>query len=71
MNIVFHCLERGRRLYAVRRQGEDLFVGTREQCDRFREIHERKVLEERAKEVTPVRRAPFEVRTYRKSKVHA
>lgn len=72
MEIVFRCLEGGRKLYTVVSQGRELFVGTRHECDRYLAIHERKVLEEREGDLRPTRHRPFLARTYRVSgKLHA
>lgn len=71
MDIDFLCLDEGKALYAVREGGSRLFVGTRGECERFAEIHTRKVLEERAEGGRIQRHRPFVTRTYRVSRMHA
>ena len=72
MELTFVCLQDGRRLYAVRQYGRELFVGTRAECTRYLEIHNQKVLEEhRAARANP-RMRPYTARTYRVArKLHA
>ncbi len=55
MELVFRCLDGGRKLYGVVRQGREIFVGTREECGRFVDLHTRKVLREREDEEKPHR----------------
>jgi hypothetical protein len=69
MEIEFRCIEAGRKLFSIRRQGEEIFVGTEGECRRFLEIHTRKVLEERENDLKVQRQPPFVVRTYRRSKM--
>ena len=72
MNIEFLSLQGGRRLYAVREYGEELFVGTRDECDRFLEIHNQKVLQEQQDDGRHRRNQAYDVRVYRmSSKLHA
>lgn len=65
MEIVFLCLERGTKIYAVRRNGLDVFAGALEECERFLQLHTRKVLDEREEAKRPARARPFTARTYR------
>lgn len=65
MEILFAGNEGGRRYYAVRLNGQQIFVGTRPECDRFLEIHEAKVALEQAEARRIPRARPFPVRTYR------
>ena len=65
MDIVFLCLERGTKIYAVRRNGQDLFAGARAECERFLQLHSCKVQEEREDEKRVPRARPFTARTYR------
>lgn len=65
MEILFAGKEGGRRYYAVRLNGQQIFVGTRPECDRFLEIHEEKVALEQAEARRIPRARPFPVRTYR------
>ena len=71
MTIEFHCVDDGRRLYAVREFGSQLFVGTRGECDRFLEIHLQKVVDQRIEDNRIRRHRPFMARRYRVSRMHA
>ncbi len=65
MEVVFRCLSEGKRLYSVRRQGLEIFVGSIEECARFAELHHRKVREEREHDRLPVRPPAFRPRVRR------
>jgi hypothetical protein len=65
MEILFLSLEGGRRYYSVRLNGQEIFVGTRPECDRFLELHEQKVTLEQAEARRVPRARPFPVRTFR------
>lgn len=65
MEILFLCLDGGRRLYGVRLNGQEIFVGTRPECDRFLAIHNEKVAQEQAEARRVPRARPFAVRSYR------
>lgn len=65
MEILFICLEGGRRYYSVRLNGQEIFVGTRMECDRFLAIHNQKVALEQAEARRVPRARPFQVRSYR------
>ena len=65
MEILFRCLEAGRRLYSVRLNGQEIFVGTRPECDRFLSLHAQKVALEQAEARRMPRARPFAVRSYR------
>ena len=65
MEVVFKCLQGGKRFYGVKLNGQELFVGTSEECDRYIEIHNQKVLQERIDESRPPRSRPVSIRTYR------
>jgi hypothetical protein len=65
METVFLCLQGGRKFYSVRLNGQEIFVGTQSECDRFRLIHERKVREEREDLLRTPRAKAVAVRTYR------
>lgn len=65
MEILFLSLEGGRRYYSVRLNGQEIFVGTRPECDRFLELHEQKVSLEQAEARRVPRARPFPVRTFR------
>jgi hypothetical protein len=65
METVFLCLQGGRKFYSVRRNGQEIFVGTQTECERFRAIHDRKVREEREDLLRTPRAKAVAVRTYR------
>jgi hypothetical protein len=65
MELVFRCLDSGRKLFSVMRQGQEIFVGTEEECTRFLSLHDQKVSEERELERRPPRHAPMRAKTYR------
>lgn len=65
METVFLCLQGGRKLYSVRLNGQEIFVGTQGECERFLQIHDRKVAEERADQERTPRAKPVAIRTYR------
>jgi hypothetical protein len=69
MDIEFVCIEAGRKLFRVRRQGEEIFVGTEGECRRFLQIHARKVAADQENDLRAQRQPPFVVRTYRRSKM--
>jgi hypothetical protein len=64
MEILFVCLEGGRRYYSVRLNGQEIFVGTRPECDRFLALHEQKVSLEQAEARRVPRARPFPFRTF-------
>jgi hypothetical protein len=64
MELMFKCLQAGKKFYALTRHGEEIFVGTRGECQRFLEIHNAKVLAEREEMRRIPRARPFPVRTY-------
>lgn len=65
MEILFRCIEAGRRYYSVRLNGQEIFIGTRPECDRFLKIHEQKVAEEQAEARRVPRGRPAHLRVYR------
>ena len=71
MDVEFVCIEGGKRLYAVRSFGQDMFMGSRDECRRFQEVRLAKLRSERIGELRPHRHAPFAARTYHVSKIHA
>ena len=72
MDVEFVCIEGGKKLYAVRSFGQDLFTGTREECKRFQDVRQAKLRDERASALKPHRHAPFVAHTYHvTSKMHA
>ncbi len=65
MEILFKCLQDGKRFYAVRRGNHDVFVGSRSECARFLEIHNHKVRDEHLDALRPQRNRVVQPRTYR------
>ena len=65
MEILFRCIEAGRRYYAVRLNGQEIFVGTRPECDRFLAIHNEKVALEQAEARRTPRGRPAALHIYR------
>jgi hypothetical protein len=65
MELVFHCVDGGRRLYSVERQGRSIFVGSEDECRRFLALHRSKVREEHEDERRPHRLPPPRPRVYR------
>jgi hypothetical protein len=65
MEILFRCIEAGRRYYAVRLNGQEIFVGTRPECDRFLSIHNEKVAVELAEMRRTPRGRPAQLHVYR------
>ena len=65
MEIVFYCIQGGSSFYSVRLNGNQIFVGTRDECDRFIEIHNQKVAQEHQDALRTPRNRPVQVRTYR------
>ena len=68
MEILFKCLQSGTRYYCVRLHGQELFVGTSDECDRYIEIHNAKVLDQRAEEQRPQRGRAVSIRTYHQTR---
>ncbi len=71
MDVVFKCLQGGTRYYGVRLHGQERFVGSREECERYLEIHAHKVTAEQAEARRPRRNRPVSVRTYRQVRTTA
>jgi len=71
MDTLFHCIQDGRKLYRVVRHGRQIFVGAAEECARFIEIHNQKVLQEQVDAARTPRNRPVSVRTYRQLRVQA
>jgi hypothetical protein len=71
MDIRFLCLEHGKKYYAVRLNGEDIFVGTHGECDRFLAIHDAKVAEAQAEALRGPRSRAMPVKTFHHSKLRA
>lgn len=71
MDILFHCIQDGHKLYRVVRNGRQIFVGTEGECDRFVEIHNQKVAQEQLEQARTPRNRPVSVRTYRQVRAHA
>jgi len=71
MEVLFKCLQEGKRYYAVRRNGEELFVGTGEECERYLGLHQKKVEQQRIDERRTPRSRPVSIRTYRQVRTTA
>ena len=71
MEILFKCLQSGTRYYSVRLHGQELFVGTPDECERYIQIHNNKVLQQQADEKRPQRNKPVSIRTYRQARTTA
>lgn len=71
MEVVFYCIQDGQSFYRVVLNGRQIFVGTKEECGRFIDIHNEKVAEERADHARIPRSRPVSVRTYRRLRAHA
>ncbi len=65
MEILFRCIDAGRRYYGVRLNGQEIFVGTRAECDRFLKIHNDKVSLEQAEARRTPRGRPAQLHVYR------
>ena len=65
MEILFKCLQSGKRYYSVRLNGHELFVGTTGECERFIRIHNRKVAEQQDQQRKPQRNRAVAIKTYR------
>ena len=71
MEVGFKCLQDGTRFYSVRRNGLELFVGTRGECARYIGIHNAKVAQEQRDALRPQRNRAVHVRTYRQTRTPA
>jgi hypothetical protein len=71
MEVLFLCLQGGRKYYSVHLSGERIFVGTRPECARFMKIHEEKVAREQEDNLRTPRSRPYHVQTYSASRLHA
>ena len=71
MEVLFKCLQEGKRYYTVRRNGQDLFVGSSEECERYLEIHSQKVEQQQLEEKRTPRYRPVSIRTYRQTRTIA
>ncbi len=71
MEVIFFCIQGGKRLYRVRLNGQEIFVGAHDECERFMEIHNRKVAQQLQDEQRVPRARPFPVRTYRQLRAQA
>jgi hypothetical protein len=65
MEVLFKCLQGGKRYYEVRLNGQPLFVGDQDECARYIEIHNRKVAQEQIDDRRTPRSRPVTIRTYR------
>jgi len=65
MEVLFKCLQDGNRYYGVRLNGEELFVGTNNECERFIAIHNAKATQQQLDDQRTPRNRPVSIRTYR------
>ena len=65
MEVLFKCLQDGKRYYGVRLNGEQIFVGTNNECERFIAIHNAKAAQEQLDDQRTPRNRPVSIRTYR------
>jgi hypothetical protein len=65
MEIRFYCLHNGKKFYKVILHGEEIFCGTKGECQRYIRIHNEKV-ERSLKEGPATRTRPGNVRVYRR-----
>ncbi len=71
MEVVFKCIQGGSKYYGVRLNGEQIFVGTSGECERFIEIHNAKVAQAQIDDRRTPRSRPVSIRTYRQARAHA
>ena len=71
MELVFKCLQDGKKYYVVRLNGQAIFTGTPGECERFLAIHNRKANEEQELERKPRRNRTVTIRTYRQARTSA
>ncbi len=71
MHVQFKCLQDGLRYYRVMRDSLEIFVGTRDECDRFLTIHFAKVEQERLDGLKTPRSKPVLIRSYRAIRAQA
>ena len=65
MEVLFKCLQEGKRYYSVRLNGQEIFVGSTAECERFISIHNSKVAQDHVDQQRIPRTRPFAIRTYR------
>jgi len=66
MEIRFYCVHNGKKFYKVILHGEEIFCGTRGECQRFIKIHNDKVQRSLAAEQSTPRPRPGAIRVYRR-----
>ena len=71
MEVLFKCLQDGMRYYAVRRGGQELFVGSGEECKRYLDLHTLKVKQQLLDDKRTPRQRPVSIRTYRQTRTTA
>ena len=65
MDIRFYCVHNGKKFYKVTLHGEEIFCGTKGECQRFIRIHNEKVQRSLIDHSNP-RPRPGNVRIYRR-----
>ena len=71
MEVLFKCLQQGKRFYSVRLNGQELFVGSDDECERFVDLHNHKVAQEQLEQSRTPRSRPITIRTYRQVRTPA
>ena len=71
MDVVFYCIQDGKSFYRVVLNGRQIFLGAKDECARFIEIHNEKVAQEHVENARTPRSRPVSVRTYRRLRAHA
>ena len=65
MEIRFYCLHNGKKFYKVILHGEEIFCGTKGECQRYIKIHNEKV-ERSLRETSNTRPRHGNIRVYRR-----
>jgi len=65
MEIRFYCVHNGKKFYKVILHGEEIFCGTKGECQRFIKLHNEKVQRSLVESSSP-RPRPGNVRIYRR-----
>lgn len=65
MEIRFYCVHNGKKFYKVILHGEEIFCGTKGECQRYIKIHNEKV-QRSLRETTSTRPRPGNIRVYRR-----
>jgi hypothetical protein len=66
MEIRFYCVHNSKKFYNVVLHGEEIFCGTKEECQQFIKTHNQKVRRSLGEVKNPPRPKPGNVRVYRR-----